>query len=341
MQIVQWLRQQLSSGRTVLQAGGGLQTVAEGGLENLWIIARSECVFRSIDISAVPVAKRDGAIATQVSLASPFEQPAYWYEVQSGIAKVWIWNEAARLKMAPDADQFTVCPESCMTRYGGSEVRLYRSVNGCIAQSWSEDELTGDSWWPEPPGDREWRSFLRGIGAPYTELPDGSEIDLQRTEPWPSLQLNRLAKKSLEAVAVRTVAIGFLFLFVFQLTGTLRLGYASWVQQSEIVEMVTAHESALALREEAFALRNRGDSLAELGQTQTTPMLNAVAANVPATNAGLLIWNFENNQLEIVLKDSSPNLEQYIRQLEAVEGLSGVYAEPLSGQVRINAQVSP
>jgi hypothetical protein len=69
-------------------------------------------------------------------------------------------------------------------------------------------------------------------------------------------------------------------------------------------------------------------------------MMADVADLLSTENITLIEWKVENNELEIVLTDSSPDLNRYVRYLEALGWLSDIRIDQkTNGQIVIRSEI--
>jgi hypothetical protein len=344
----QWLRQRLSSSKVILQSGSELSELEVDRLGLLWIVARADCVFRVLDLTSVPSAKRTQALAAQIPLFSPYKETGYWHCMQNGVALVWLWDEHHRLQIASQqkiaaAEECLVLPESCLTELREAGSAVYCGVEGYFGQIWAAQRLVAETWWPQEPDLLGWKQFQRGAGMPATEKPKVSNIDLALPVPWPFIRLKRLDGRSAEYFLVRGLAIAFIFLFVFQLTASLRLLTEQWQLENQITEMQSQHQQSIARRDMAFELREKANYLQTLHSGRQLKLLENISERVPGgLQDRLVIWQYQEGLLEFVVQDDNPDLEAYVRNLEKIDLLSGVNVEPLTktNQIKINAVVS-
>ena len=341
------LRQRLSSSKVILQSGNELSELEAQRLGLLWIVARADCVFRVLDLSAVPGAKQNQALAAQIPLLSPYQETGYWHFVQAGVALVWLWDERHRLQMASEqkiavAQECLVLPESCLTELRTYGAAIYKGVEGYFGQLWAGDNLVAETWWPEVPDVHGWQQFQRGAGTPAVAKPEVQALNLAEPRPWPFIRLKRLDGRSAESFLVRAVVVGFIFVFVFQLTASVRLVAKNWQLETQITAMQAEHKQAIAKRDAAFEQRSKANFLETLRGGRQLTLLEEVAKKIPGGLQGkLVVWQYQEGLLEFVVQDSDPDLEAYVRQLEEIHRLSTVNVEPLtrSKQLRIYAVV--
>jgi hypothetical protein len=341
----QKLRQRLSSNSNVLQSGrqADIRAADDGGL---WIVGRADCVFRTLDLGAVPPNRARQVVETQIAILSPYEDPGFWMVLQAKHARIWIWDEAKRRELAADlaldAADFIVLPESCFARHQESQVHLYRGVDGVFAQHWRDGDIAGDHWWSVMPTDVEWRMFLRGSGLPVQSLDVPEALQHDRPASWAKVQLGSFSDRFIETFLVKSMAAVFMFFLVFQLTGSARLLVETWALNDRVKTVRETHQSAIAIRDLAFDTKTNADRLGRLKVTSPLRLFSEVANSLPDSSGTLVVWQLEGQTLEFVVNDTSPDLEAYVRALEATGTFSKVSVEPLprSGQIRITSQVT-
>lgn len=338
----QKLRQRLSSGSFYLQNSEGVKDLEFEGSDNLWVIGRALCVFRTLSLEHIPKSKINAVIDAQVALLSPYRNPGYWYCVQCSIAKIWIWDESLRLKEVTEITKaHTVIPEPCIAPKMTSGQYLYETRDGFLAHVWEDEALVADAWWPVVPSDADWKRFTRGLGVDSDIRPESLSLSYTQPRLWEGIGTTALSWPTFEAYAVRCVGFGFLLLFGFQATGSIRLLQQSMHLDKEILNVARVHKESIEMRTKAFASRSHSEQLAVIWPHSQLSLIKEVASALP-DNEGLMRWQVQRNELEFVVADFEPNLEAYVRSAESVPRLTGVRVEPLrrAAQIRVNAEVA-
>lgn len=342
---VNWLRQQLFSDSVYLQTGEGLQELNLGEVGRLWIVARSECVFRTLDVAAVPVSRRTQAVAAQIPLLSPFPNPGYWCNVQEGEAKIWIWDGARQNELAAESGVevtgYEVVPEACFAQSCPEGACFYQSNVGYFAHVWRDGVLVADSWWRDDPGEIEWSSFLRGLGVFAQQKPELRSIDFQEKNTWVDISGHAGVTQSVEPVVIKLTIAVFLFLLGFQSTGSLRLVYESYQLRDEVASISETHRETVVLRERALSARAKGQQLADLETISQIDLMTRVSESLPPSSGKLIKWRYHQGELEVIVADPEPDLESYVRSIESISFLERVSVEPVprAGQLKFSAEV--
>ena len=348
----QQLRRQFFSSRVVVQTRAGLTESEDSADGQRWVMGRDCCLFRTVDVAGVPAGKMDAVVRAQAELVSPFAEPGIFWLPADGRkpsqdrVNVWIWDEAKRIRTARErqlnATDFQVIPESCFTQesegisftasQGGGVIGVYR-LGDCVL---------ADTWWPEVPGRAQWLTFLRGISVDSTlfeKMPEVAPAPSRWQKPWSGIRIESLQVKAVEQLAWQGTLLIFFFLFSFQATGSIRLLFSQQELSSQVAEAETRHESTISVRNEALAARDRARQLSQLAQLNQLSLLGQVAEQVEGRE--LRVWRFADSQLEVVVRDPAPDLEDYVRRLESLPWVKDVNLEPLdvSGELRVRMGV--
>lgn len=288
MKLWQQLLQQVFSSRAFFASAEELRDLDLEDRGWIVIVSRSVSVFRELDLTNVPTNKHDQIISAQIPLLSPYTSPGYWYSIQGGKAKIWIWDEAALEALTEqnqlNLEDFEVLPEACMTTQRSGEIVICSSYAGCFAQVWHEDRLQLDSWWMAPPTETEWKSFLRGGGLREQAMPEMVDLRYERIASWVTRGVGAQLAKTLEKIFFRAMIVVFGIVFGFQLMGTLRLEFESNRLQTHVEEMSTDHQESIRYREKAFETRANVNRYQELRKISQIELLHLFTQALPESS---------------------------------------------------------
>lgn len=336
------LRRQLYSGKVKLQTAQGVTTLMAEQPGSIWIVARALCVFRLLDVDNVPASRRAQVISAQIPLLSPYKTPGFWFCVQEGEAKIWIWDESLRGTLTTSEDKnCLVVPESCYSPAKSKGTFFYKASQGYFCQSWADNELIADYWWNEEPEEADWQTTLRGAGVSAPDTINIDEVDIINAEPWHGEESNLLAQALVEPLLSRVAILVFLFFLSFQLVGYTRLSIQQASLEKEVGLLSENHQVAFDLSEKTYDLRRYNDAIVDSGGLRQLLVLDSVAEALPQSAASLILWKFSQDGLEFVVEDSSPDFETYVRQLEELPFIVSVNVLPLkNSQLKVVARLA-
>lgn len=143
-----------------------------------WVVPRSRCAYRRLDLTAVPVKRRRQAAAIAVAAEAASASTDTVVAWQDGIAHVWSHDFEAGTR--PRA----WIPETLLRPAAPADgARLVACLEGVEGQFWRGGRLVASRWWAEAPGVLAWERFLRGAGAEVdTRVPAAQHLGW--SQPW-------------------------------------------------------------------------------------------------------------------------------------------------------------
>jgi hypothetical protein len=336
----------LFSAKQYLQTRDQVTTTTVPGRRSSWIVARSCCIFQRLDFSQIPRAKQQAALDNRIPLISPFDKPGYWVDWQQGKANIWLWDQKRQDSMRQGITELSATtvietvPESIYTQPGSDERQLWKSKDGFIGQFWRQDKLLGESWWRTQPTDADWLDFLKSVSQPPTEAPQALDLAVTDRIRWQGSRSDFQFSITNERTVMASVGSLFALVLLFQFVGLARIGWHNSMLKSEIQSLTPEVEQAFILRDEYFELRRQNLHLSSFSGRRQLEMMADVADLLSTENITLIEWKVENNELEIVLTDSSPDLNRYVRYLEALGWLSDIRIDQkTNGQIVIRSEI--
>jgi len=264
----------LSSSSRVFQGSEGAVAPDSRGLWEEWVVGRSLCTFRSVDLGNVEKGARDDVLEMMVAQWVPYPRPEYHAEVLGGRSLVWVWDgdkrraESSRLNALPDR----IIPETLVRPQqadfeeldDGTAVDLVTCLDGCEGRAWREGQLVASRWWPEVPSLQDWNRFLLTVDrAPHAAVDAPQEQEVPTSSHWqPSDLLRSLAGSEARQLAV-LVAV-FALVSAYQLGLIIYGAAASSGLESKIETLNQSVTPILEAREAAYEYQEAANSLARL-----------------------------------------------------------------------------
>ncbi len=316
---------------TLLRQGG-----TWGDLE--WVVPRSRCQFRRVELPAMAPAQRLAAAELAAKRAYPQPDCCHYLQCSGSTAQVWIWRPEGP---AADAAELRWLPESCLfppARDDGA--RLLELTVGVEGQLWRDGEMLASRWWPGLPEESQWLGFVRAAGAPGLARPEPQRLALG--EPargdrawWAFASPARLERATwLGAAALALFALGW------QLAAALSWTIGMSWQSSRLDELRGRAAPLVAAREQAEA------DLATLNQylsLQSGPsdyvLMTDVVGPLPA-DAVLTAWRREGQRLQASVRSAEADPRVFVASFQAHPRLSRAVANPLEGgQMQLDFEV--
>lgn len=307
------------------------QVVSRGGLlgTSEWVVQRAQCLYRRVDLSALPPRQRGGAARIAVRQHEPVEGAAAHVAWTGGVAHIWLWT-------APDPGvargDVAWVPESLVrSPPPGDGLRLLRLVQGTEGQYWREGSLRASQYWPEPPDAEQWRRFVRACGlGPEHASAVPEPVDAGWSRPWAD---GRRTWPASPARLERWAWIGGLWILAavlgWQLAALMRWQDAQRDLSARLEALRAQSTPLLAARERAEAAREELLRLRELqrGVSDYRLMADVVAA-LPEGSL-LTAWLREGGKLQVALKSRQTDPRTFVAAFEKHELLADVSATSL------------
>ncbi|MFC3114970.1 hypothetical protein [Cellvibrio fontiphilus] len=305
------------------------------------IIGRDRSQYFAVDLSHVPKASRNAALANQVKLKSPWESVAYSVSWAAGWAQVWLWDKS---QLESELVSITGLPAASLQRTRFIAEALYWSKPesdgvylfacnlGSDLQFWSRGVMRASQWFAETPGLPQIQRFYRAQGlAPSKELPACLTPQIME-KPWAGLEsagfTHLLEHKAGLVILLLAVSLGIASL---QLTSILSWGSVEkrWLSKTEqlqqtAADLISARNQARSAKAELnslLTLLQQGDALeAQLKIFERLPNKNKIQ---------LETWERTADQVSMIISGDIGDTLSLVRALER-DGITNVTVEPQS-----------
>ncbi len=352
---VQELRKYLVSSCRYLQTDAGVVPPESNALWVEWVIARSECVCRSVDISAIAAGEVESVLNLQVREWSPFHSPEYHFEVLGNRALVWAWDGDNRRRLCREAgvSPDVLLPESLVlqasTESEEEPVILVQCLEGYEGRAYRGTRQVQSRWWKELPDLRSWNQFrmlfdltpVESLPAPVSpSMPVGGGVSLQ------SMVLPFLRAES-------TLFVLFFALFLvaaaYQGGSILYSTVAINSAESQIEELNQAVTPVLQARDVALGAMETIEDIHSLhtGPLQLQYLADLLARLEATRKAGqdvtLVAWDYRSTGVSMSLLANDLSAEELLSIFEAIPWLEGqrVGEDAAKDRTRVTANLVP
>jgi|GEM_PF-4668049 len=348
-QLLAKLKQRFSNRPNFLQTDSGTITLPFQSINSHWIIARGKCMFRCKSFEHVPKSKRDGALANQVELWSPFDKTGHHCVWSDATAMVWFWDAALisaqqqpmHLDSESEPDRhLLVRPETVFHARRSNGVYLLDCADGCELQFWTNDILLDSAWFPSRPAAQTIAGFLERNGVGNAEVERSTDAELL-AEPWSTKPTVEEWLLFNERHLVAGMLLFISAIIVFQEVRIWRVGATVERIESQFESLQTEVGPVLSTRNEAHRLRSRNQLLTRLLSTPSQALLmSEVDVALPNSTAEFREWHFQQGKLRIIIEDSKANSIEYVRSLDDNPLFDDVRAEQARGRDRIELNMT-
>ncbi len=329
------------------------------------MLSRGCYAVRTLDLAAVPSAKRDDAIRLALAGWTPFAETDHYVIPQRGGAILCAWDSAATTQMmdsvAVDAAQATVLPESALRRFvpvasldrNATQVAaLYQVMDGYVGLVQGDGRMLAEQWWPEVPSPAHWRNFLRSASV---------SDDLNRDVPSPAAPTWLTKPDGHPAAQPRNNTSAREVLIVWAMALVLAaptLWYANQYRQLSALQLSASQrlqstekdlDVVLSARDQALSTQERAVQLAALFNQTEALQLFALVNEVVLQNLGggtlqLNDWEMRLQQLKfslVAVTGSPPAATALVKALERVRIFRDVEARTDGARVNVTLQYLP
>lgn len=292
--------------------------------------------------------RRPAALALMVRKWAPYARPGFIADWQGARAAVFVWDaaqvEAAAAAQGLSPAALSVLPETVLREKGENGVRLVEALDGFEAQLWSDGFLAASRWWPTPPGDAQWQTFLRaaGVESAGATPPPTSAAWLER--PWirRAAWLALLQAGATPPRLAAALALFFLAPSAFFVAKSAALSTARGDIEAQIARESQGAETILDARRVATANRFAIEQLVKL-QLYPPPLAQMAEASgiIAASNLKTESWEYDNGTLSIMLRGQA-DAAALVRRFEDSPMFAGVASTTAGGenvlQLRMNVE---
>ena len=313
-----------------IQTTQGVSTLDSVVGGKLWIVARSLCYWRLVDLRALAPKEHANFIAVSVLQWTPFKDTDH-YSISNGqYAGVWVWDAElvrnAQLEQAVEGAD--VIPESALLENVTDEgLQLFALAEGYEAQYRSDGFLTAGMWWPELPTAEELRRFLFLADIPYSGAVEPVAASYGKHPPRRNVFfLKNLVLRNVPAV--NTLAIcAVVFVLTLQCVHVVSLALAANRYES----FSAAHAEELEQRRRLRAqLNNLAGSLYDLRKLSPPhaqlALLHSIVKEFPQ-DFRIDYWSYTDTAFAMIVQAPGVPAQELLTRLNAVALMSEVVIE--------------
>jgi len=295
----------------------------------LWVVSRGCSIFRRVDFKHVPPTKRRAALEQKLPLISPFKNPGYWVDWQSGYANIWLWDAEQQKKLMGDffeleSREVEAIPESAFAEKEIEGGRLWQGRDGYIGQYWANNELLGEMWCQSSPSDDDWYVFLKGLSVANVPIPQCESLKVAGGIHWKSAQHGQLISGANEKIVMWIAVVVFALTVSYQFTGVTRLLWHSAAVKSEIENLSPQAEKTVLVRDQFYSLRNQNREYASIASRTQLDLMSEIGDILVKSKVKILVWIYESPGLEMIIADASPELSKYVKEFEALGWMTDI-----------------
>lgn len=309
-----------------------------------WIVARSLCLYRLFDLTAIPAANRGEALKLQIRQWAPMKNYANYIVWQGELAQVWIWDAELVTTKQEGMRVATVIPEPLLRPTLPHGLQLLACIEGIEGQYWVNGVLLHSRFWMSAPDTKQWLEFQRLCGLSVeTNLPPILETELA-AKAWASHRksIQHLALPQ-ESVVVFVGVAGFLAVAIWYAVAIMKWQTAIKQVQTEVERLNIDATPILNARTQAMQHLLNIENLIKLNPYPTQLDLMAkIVANLPSPNHNLSGWRYELNRLSFTVVGNAIDPRQYVMNYERLDWFEQVKTETSrEDQLTITMQLRP
>lgn len=303
-----------------------------------WVIDRSQCLFRSLDLSHVPRAQRSQALAMKLQGSSPYRNSGHYAVWRGGVAMLWMWDQELQQRLLQEAGnapkRLRCIPESLlqspMEASDGLQARLLAVRQGVDLQVWQAGRMLLSIYFPGVPAAAELKLALRSIpGAEGLSVPQVDAGDYLAT-PWASM-----GGQGIYADWERWVPHGLLAALLLGLSFQLTQGISWWGMERGVLD---DHAQLVKQIETLLDARNRAQQ-ANAEATLLHQRMQAAPAQIALLkqlhgllppDSRLLSWRFHGDELALQILTGNMDPRFFVQRLQDDGKFRNVRVEPSS-----------
>ncbi len=313
---------EVSSRTYHILSGDSIESIEVPARSACVLIARSECLFFTVDLKEVPSAARRPYIEQQVRKHSPWPRPGHYVaDPESAAPAVWIWDsewlEKARGGLPAGAGKNRLLPETVMLAPGRDGPEACACLEGIDYQLWKGGRLVESRWCRQPFSEEAasaWQRGARTQGVPEV----GQAAPRWQPEPWsePALDWRQLLRDekalmwggALIATMVFCLELGVLAAFAIRTSylegniADLEASLGEKLQYRLDAERLSAANRALAAQLPAYT------------QLEVVAEFTRLLADQPYE---LVEWEYQQGSLQVVVKNPELDSREVVSRLES------------------------
>ncbi len=302
-------------------------------LRTQWVIERSQCLYRCLDLSHVPASGRAQALALKLAGLSPFRLPGHYAVWRDGWVQLWLWDEQQRQRLAEAQQAASGClclPETLLQAPPAAtpepSVRLVRVQDGVDLQVWRAGVLRASVFQDGLPLSAMAWQAVRGV--PGVRLPERLEEEVPACleRPWASGA--SLVGRDWERWLPYGLAATLLAGSAFNLTQGAQWWWAERGLAGQQVALALQVEPVLAARTRAMQAESEIQALLRLQDAPSQVELLRTVAGLLPEDSRLLSWRFRENALELLIQTSRADPRFFVQRLQEGGRFQDVRVEP-------------
>lgn len=298
-----------------------------------WVIERSQCLYRCLDLSHVPSSGRAQALALKLAGLSPFRLPGHYAVWRDGWVQLWLWDEQQRQGLAASQEAMSGClclPETLLqvppAPTPESVVRLVRVQRGMDLQVWRAGVLRASVFQDGLPLSIGAWQALRGV--PGVHVPERLEAEVVPSleRPWASGA--SLAGRDWERWLPYGMAATLLAGSAFNLTQGAQWWWAERGLAGQQAALAQQVEPVLAARTRAMQAESEIQALLRLQDAPSQVELLRTVAGLLPEDSRLLSWRYRENTLELLIDTRRADPRFFVQRLQEGGRFQDVRVEP-------------
>lgn len=309
-----------------------------GNLAAQWIIERSQCLYRCVDLKHVPRGQRARALALKLGSLSPYRHSGHYAVWRGGSVLLWMWDGERQQALAHSSvtvpRRYRCIPEPLLlpppTDQAGFVGRILATRCGFDLQVWSSGCLLFSSFHRTLPSKQDINFALRSIsGSEWTAYPEVETIE-SSTRPWAySGSTGRGAQweRWLPHAVFSIVMLGC----SFQLSQGASWWWAEHSLERESAALSSRIEPLLDARNRAEQARSDAQLLSQRMRAAPSQieMLRTLHGLLP-DDSKLLNWRYRGNELELLIDTQNSDPRFFVQRLQRDGHFQNVRVEPSS-----------
>ncbi|MBO3274594.1 hypothetical protein [Pseudomonas schmalbachii] len=303
-----------------------------------WVLDRSLCVYRCVDLTHVPRAQRAQALEIKLASLAPFRQSGTYVAWRGGVALLWMWDEQERLQSAAVLDDvprnYRCIPETLLQQPASTGepagVRIVAVRRGVDLQVWRSGVLLMSVFFPALPSSARIAALLRGIGG--LEALDPRTLAVESLPTLASVWAAPVGTRrhaEWERWVPHGLAAALILGCAFELAQGLSWSWDARDLKSREAELGAQVEPLLAARNRALQASSEAASLQALRQAHSSQgeLLRRLSALLPE-DSQLLSWRYKANDLELLIDTQRVDPRFFVQRLQDEGKFHNVRVEP-------------
>ncbi|MEM6484049.1 MAG: hypothetical protein AAF662_03560 [Pseudomonadota bacterium] len=296
------------------------------------LAARSELVYKQIDVSGVPVEAQQRYLDMQALKHSPYEDFAKMivpFSEQQRMMWIWDaqWERDKRAQLPPPFRSAPIIPETLMHPSIEEGANLLSCSAGSELQVWLQGCLMSSRWFESAPDPEQLTPALRAAGL--ESLSSRSEAVDWLPRPWSEQPRDWSSILRDERILFTSVVVFLLFLLSLHLgSGLVMRAKSAWAESR--IESVSEAVQA-RVDERSRAERQRDVNLEWLSLFSPVTQLEVAAefaAALEGTDYEILDWRYADGKLDVTIRSEGIDSRDVVSRLEKRDLFHALRIEP-------------